>query len=222
MLPRSDPALAHDGNAGLWGLSMRFVVAARFVSACGLVVALGGCDGVLLPSQSEAGTSTFETYGAVRSAFDHIALRQSSVGDLSELGFDAQQTPNVAVLSYLEIVEKFMPNSSMAFDRLDPAVQDCIMARDNCQGYVFKLQHHEFQRSGSLFLDLFGFEHTTTETGWSAQVLVLVQNGKVTHKLLSGEPNVRIVRDDIEPLGPMQNLAGLLTTGTSVAARTIK
>ena len=201
---------------------MRFAVAARFLGAWGLIVALGGCDGALLPSQSEAGTSTFETYSAVRSAFEQISLRQSSVGDLSGLGFDAQRTPNVAVLSYLEIVEKFMPNSSMAFDRLDPAVQDCIMARDNCQGYVFKLQHHESQRSGSLFLDMLGFEHTTTETGWNAQVLVLVQNGKVTHKLLSGEPNVRIVRNEFEPLGPLQNLAGLLSTGTSVAARTIK
>jgi hypothetical protein len=209
-------------DAGLWGLGMRLALTARLLGACGLLVAFSGCGGILLPSQSEAGSTSFETYGAVRSAFDQIALRQSSVGDLSELGFDAQHTPNVAVLSYLEIVEKFMPNSSMAFDRLDPAVQDCIMARENCQGYVFKVEHHEFQRSGSLFLDLFGFEHLTTETGWSAQVLVLVQNGKVTHKLLSGEPNVRIVRDDIEPLGPMQNLAGLLSTGTSVAARAIK
>jgi hypothetical protein len=201
---------------------MRFALAARFLSACGLVVVLSGCGGALLPSQTEAGTSSFDTYGAVRSAFEQIALKQSSVGDLSGLGFDAQHTPNVAVLSYLEIVEKFMPNSSMAFDRLDPAVQDCIMARDACQGYVFKLQHHESQRSGSLFLDIFGFRHTTTETGWNAQVLVLVQNGKVTHKLLSGEPNLRIVRNEVEPLGPLQNLAGLFETGTSMAARAIK
>lgn len=144
------------------------------------------------------------------------------MSDLSTLGFDAQHTPNVAVLSYLEIVERFMPNSSMAFDKLDPAVQNCIMARTSCEGYVFNVEHHEFQRSGSLFLDLFGFEHLTTETGWTAQVLVLVQDGHVTHKLLSGSPNVRIVRDDVEPLGPMQNLSGVFATGTAVASRAIK
>jgi len=177
---------------------------------------------LLLPSQSEMGDSKFESYAAVDKAFERISLRQSSVSDLSGLGFDAQHTPNVAVLSYLEIVERFMPNSSMAFDKLDPAVQDCILARSACQGYVFKVDHREFQRSGSLFLDLFGFEHTTTETGWTAQVLVLVQDGHVTHKLLSGEPNVRIVRDDVQPLGPMQNLAGIFATGTSVAMRTLK
>ncbi|MEI9989903.1 MAG: hypothetical protein WDM86_07675 [Rhizomicrobium sp.] len=205
-----------------WGLVMRLAYWARGIGACGLVVALAGCGGMLLPSQSEVGETTFNSYGAVRRAFDDIALHQSSVSDLSHLGFDAQHTPNVAVLSYLEIVERFMPNSSMAFDKLDPAVQDCIMARTSCEGFVFKVEHHEFQRSGSLFLDLFGFEHLTTETGWTAQVFVLVQDGRVTHKILSGEPNVRIVRDDVEPLGPMQNLAGVFATGTAVASRAIK
>lgn len=194
----------------------------RFLGACGLTLALGGCGGVLLPSQSEIGTSKFESYDAVHGAFEKIALQQTSIGDMSGLGFDAQNAPNVGVMSYLDIVERFMPNSSMAFDRLDPAVQECIMARTNCQGYVFKIEHHDFQRSGSLLLDLFGFVHTTTETGWTAQVLVLVQNGHVTHKLLSGEPNVQIVRDDVQPLGPLQNLGATFMAGASVAARTIK
>ena len=64
--------------------------------------------------------------------------------------------------------------------------------------------------------------HTTRETGWTAQVLVLVQNGRVTHKLLSGEPHVQVVRDDVQPLGPMQNLGGVFAVGTSMAVRTIK
>lgn len=187
-----------------------------------MALLLSGCGGLLLPSQSEIGSSNFSSYKEVRSAFDHIALRQTSMDEMSDLGFDAQTTPNVAVLSYLEIVERFMPNSSMAFDKLDPAVQDCIMARTGCEGYVFKVEHHDFQRTGSLFLDIFGFVHTVRETGWTAQVLVLVQNGRVTHKLLSGEPHVQMVRDDVQPLGPMQNLAGVFAAGTSVAMRTIK
>ncbi|HXC56118.1 MAG TPA: hypothetical protein VNU97_12545 [Rhizomicrobium sp.] len=200
---------------------MRWVGVTRRIGACGLILLLAGCDGMLLPSQSEIGSSTFTSYSSVHAAFDKISLKQTALSDLSGLGFDSQTTPNVAVMSYLDIVERFMPNSSMAFDKLDPAVQDCIMARTDCQGYVFKVEHHEFQRSGNLFLDLFGFLHTTTETGWTAQVLVLVQNGRVTHKLLSGEPNVQIVRDDIEPLGPMQNLGGMFAIAGSAAVRTI-
>ncbi|HEY0302225.1 MAG TPA: hypothetical protein VGC36_12850 [Rhizomicrobium sp.] len=177
---------------------------------------------MLLPSQSETGSSKFNSFGAVHSAFERISLQQTSVDDMCDLGFDADNTPNVMILSYLEIVERFMPNSSMAFDKLDPAVQSCIMARSACQGYVFKVEHHDFQRTGSLFLDLFGFVHTVHETGWTAQVLVLVQNGHVTHKLLSGQPNVQVVRNDVQPLGPMQNLAGVFAAGTGVAMRTIK
>ena len=201
---------------------MQWTSVTRWVGACGLTILLGGCGGLLLPSQSEVGSTSFDSYRSVHNAFERIALRQTSMQEMSDLGFDAQTTPNVAVLSYLEIVERFMPNSSMAFDHLDPAVQECIMARTLCEGYVFKVEHHDFQRTGSLFLDIFGFVHTVRETGWTANVLVLVQNGRVTHKLLSGEPNVQVVRDDVQPLGPMQNLAGVFAAGTSVAMRTIK
>lgn len=201
---------------------MQWTSVTRWVGACGLTLLVGGCGGLLLPSQSEAGSTSFDSYRSVHNAFERIALRQTSMQEMSDLGFDTQTTPNVAVLSYLEIVERFMPNSSMAFDHLDPAVQECIMARTGCEGYVFKVEHHEFQRTGSLFLDILGFVHTVRETGWTANVLVLVQNGHVTHKLLSGEPNVQVVRDDVQPLGPMQNLAGVFAAGTSVAMRTIK
>ena len=211
-----------DASRLTLGLNMKRMGIARWVAACGVVLALGGCGGALLPEQSEIGTSTFQSYKAVQEAFNHISLRRTSMNEMSGLGFDAERTPNVQIYSYLDIVERFMPNSSMAFDKLDPAVQDCIMARTGCEGYMFKVAHHEFSRSGSLFLDVFGFVHTTTETGWTAQVLVLVQNGRVTHKLLSGEPHVEIVRDDVQPLGPIQNLGGVFNVGTSVALKTIK
>ena len=195
---------------------------ARAYAALALAMLLGGCGGILLPSQTEIDASRFESFKAVHVAFDDIQLGRTSVGEMAALGFDVQNDSNVAVLSYLDIVERFMPNSSMAFDKLDPAVQACIMARSACEGFVIKVERHRFERSGSLLLDLFGFLHTTTETGWTAQVLVLVQNGNVTHKLLSGEPNVQIVRNDVEPLGPVQNLSGIVMGVGSVALRAIK
>src|SRR5215475_8203159 len=197
-------------------------VAARRLGLCGLILMLGGCGGMLLPSQSELDASAFSSYGDVQGAFEQITLEKTDTQDLAKLGFDPHQSPNVAVLSYLDVVERFMPNSSIAFDRLDPAVQACIFARTACEGYVFKAEHHSFARSGSLFLDLFGFVHTTTETGWTAQVLVLVMNGHVTHKIMSGQPNIRVVRDDVQPLGPVQNLSGTLMTASGMAIRTIK
>jgi len=193
-----------------------------WVSACGISLLLGGCGGMLLPTQSEINTSHFPSYQAVRDAFDKIQPMRTSLSEMSALGFDVQNASNAEVLSYLDIADRFIPNSSVAFDKLDPAVQACITARTACQGYEFKIKHKTIDRSGSLFLDLFGFAHTSTETGWSAQVLILVQDGHVTHKLLSGEPNVQVVRKDIEPLGPAQNLGGEIAVGGSLGAGTVK
>jgi len=204
------------------GVDMGAGVIGRRLGLFGLVLLLGGCGGMLLPSQSELDPSAFATYDDVQGAFDRITLEKTSTAELARLGFDPKQSPNVSVLSYLDVVERFMPNSSVAFDRLDPAVQACIFARTACEGYVFKAEHHSFSRSGSLILDLFGFVHTTTETGWTAQVLVLVMNGHVTHKIMSGQPNIQVVRDDVQPLGPVQNLGGALTTASGVALKTIR
>jgi hypothetical protein len=195
---------------------------AHWFSACGIAFLLSGCGGMLLPEQSEVHASHFETYQAVRDAFDKIQPMRTSLDDMSALGFDVQNSSNAQILSYLDVADRFMPNGSLAFDRLDPSVQACIMARNACQGYAFEIKHQTIDRSGSLFLDIFGFVHTSTETGWSAQVLILVQDGHITHKLLSGEPNVRVVRTDIEPLGPAQNLSGIVGGSGSIAVTTTK
>jgi hypothetical protein len=201
---------------------MKRMTIAHWICACGISLLLGGCGGMLLPEQSEIHTSQFETYQAVRDAFDKIKPMRTSLDEMSALGFDVQNSSNAQILSYLDVADRFMPNGSLAFDRLDPAVQACIMARTACQGYSFEIKHQSIDRSGSLFLDIFGFEHTSTETGWSAQVLILVQDGHITHKLLSGEPNVQVVRTDIEPLGPAQNLSGIVGGSGSVGVTTTK
>lgn len=201
---------------------MRRIAIAHWIGACAISALLGGCGGMLLPEQSEIHTSHFDTYQSVRDAFDKVQPMRTSLDEMAALGFDVQNASNAQILSYLDIADRFMPNGSLAFDRLDPAVQACIMARTGCQGYAFEIKHKTVDRSGSLFLDIFGFAHTNTETGWSAQVLILVQNGHVTHKLLSGEPNVRVVRTDIEPLGPMQNLSGIVGGSGSIAVTTAK
>jgi len=194
----------------------------RLGGAWGLALALGSCGGALLPEQSEIVSPRFQSYSAVSEAFRQIKPLQTNLDELAVLGFDTQNSPNTLVLSHLDLVERFLPNGAIAFDRLDPAVQACLMAEAGCQGYLFNIKHQTFDRSGSLFLDSFGFVHITTETGWSAQVLVLIQNGRVTHKLLSGEPNVTIVRREVQPLGPVQNLGGVVVTGGAAAAGRIK
>ena len=199
---------------------MKRISIARLTGACGAAFALSGCGGVLLPAQHEIQTSSFQSYKAVRDAFDQIKPMKTSLNELSGLGFDVQNGSNAQSLSYLDVENHFVPNSSVALDRLDPAVEACIMAGADCQGYEFKLKLKNIDGSGSLFLDLFDFAHTRTETGWNARVLFLIQDGHVTYKLLSGEPHVQVVRKNIKPLGPAQDLGGV-AVGSDPAAATI-
>ena len=99
------------------------------------------------------------------------------------------------ILSYLGVIERFMPRNSIRFDKLDPAVQSCIEARDRCTAYVFRPGQLHQERTGSIFLDLLGFERTTVNTGWTAEVVFLVQDGRVAYKVMSGKPNIDTSQD---------------------------
>ena len=110
------------------------------------------------------------------------------------------------ILSYLGVIERFMPRDSIRFDKLDPAVQSCIEARDRCSAYVFRPGQLHQERTGEFFLDLLGFERTTVDTGWSAEVVFLVQDGRVAYKVMSGKPNIDTSQDLVQPLGPLQDI----------------
>ena len=110
------------------------------------------------------------------------------------------------ILSYLGVIERFMPRDSIGFDKLDPAVQSCIEARDRCTAYVFRPGQLHQERTGEFFLDLLGFERTTVNTGWSAEVVFLVQDGRVAYKVMSGKPNIDTTHDLVQPLGPLQDI----------------
>jgi hypothetical protein len=44
--------------------------------------------------------------------------------------------------------------------------------------------------------------------GWSAEVTLLVENGRVAYKVMSGRPNIEDSHQVIQPLGPIQDLGG--------------
>lgn len=174
-----------------------------------LALGLSGCSSWgLLPSQTEVATTDFDSYDSVVSAFDRIEPGRTREADLTRLGFDVESTPNVEILSYLGVIERFMPRDSIKFDDLDPAVRDCVQSRMQCSGYVFRPELREKQRVGNLILDILGFRRTTVEHGWSAEIVLLIQQGQVTHKLFSGKPRIKGTRDKVQPLGPLQDLSG--------------
>jgi hypothetical protein len=181
---------------------------AKIVGVLAITLALVGCGGLsLLPHRTDlADDQNFQTYNEVEVAYKTIVPGETRENDLAKLGFNAAVQPNAEVISYLGVIERFMPRDSIHFDHLAQPVRACIEAQERCSAYVFRPSRLEQQRMGSIFLDLMGFERTTLDHGWAAEVVLLMQDGRVAYKVMSGKPHIEGYHDDIQPLGPLQDL----------------
>ncbi len=185
-----------------------------------VTLVLVGCGGLsLLPHESDIKNSSFKSYKEVEVAYRQIAPGHTSTADLVEMGFDANNSPNAEVLSYLGVIERFIPRDSIRFDDLDPVVQQCIESRDRCTGYVFHPERLHQERLGNWVLDVLGFQRTTVNYGWSAEVVLLVMDGHVAYKVMSGRPHIEDFHRKVEPLGPFQDLGGTVMHTAQAAAR---
>jgi hypothetical protein len=199
-----------NGVGGGSGRGLKTFLSATFM------LSLVGCGGLgLLPHETKASTNSFQSYEQVQSAYTDVVPGQTRLTDLPKLGFDTATTPNVEVLSYLGVIERFLPRSTMSFDHLAPPVQACIESQDRCSAFVFHPQHVESRRMGNIVLDLLGFERRTVASGWTAEVVLLMQDGHVAYKLMSGRPRVEDTHDEITPLGPLQDIGNSLTRTAS-------
>jgi hypothetical protein len=181
---------------------------AKLAAVLTVALVLVGCGGFsLLPRKIDlAQDQTFLNYSDVVTAYSNIVPGQTREAELTKLGFDVTVQPNAETISYLGVIERFMPRDSIRFDHLAAPVRTCIEAQERCSAYVFRPSRLEQQRTGSIFLDLLGFERTTVDHGWAAEVVLLMQDGRVAYKVMSGKPHIEGYHDDIEPLGPFQNL----------------
>ena len=167
---------------------------ARIAGVLAITLALVGCGGLsLLPHRTDlAEDQNFQTYDQVADAYKDIVPGQTREADLNKLGFNAAIQPNAEVISYLGVIERFMPRDSIRFDHLALPVKACIEAQERCSAYVFRPSRLEQDRTGSIFLDLMGFERTTLDHGWAAEVVLLMQDGRVAYKVMSGKPHIDV------------------------------
>lgn len=171
---------------------------------------LGGCS-AMLPVGRTTVESTWETFDQAKAAFDRIIPYQTSRADLAALNFDPFKTPNIEILTYIDIVQHFMPNTSIRIEEMDKGVQECIRAGERCQAYEIKLRKLHSERYGSVFLDLFRFKRQTHQTGWYFTALVVMVDEVVVYKLWSGKPQIDEDLYRKNPLGPLQEPADVAT-----------
>ena len=57
---------------------------------------------------------------------------------------------------------------------------------------------------------MLAFNRKTRKTGWNFNALIVLNRGKVVYKLWSGEPNLERYETKKKPLGPLQELDGVM------------
>ena len=177
------------------------------IAAALVTLSLAACSSSdLLPHETKTTASRFQNYDQIQAAYNRIVPGATQSSELAKLGFDAAAVPNVEILSNVDAIARFMPNDTLTFDRLPKAVQNCIDAQSRCSALVFHLEHTQSQREGNVFLDAAGLKRETVSSGWSAEVVLLMQTDRVVYKLMSGRPNIAGLDDFVQPLGPLQDI----------------
>ncbi|HEX4365947.1 MAG TPA: hypothetical protein VH023_03910 [Rhodopila sp.] len=159
--------------------------AARYASivVLGVTLAVVGFGILsLLPHQPDTAGLGIRSLKELAAAYDRVKPGATRASALARLGFDTS-TPNVEVLSYLGVMERFMARDTVAFDKLDVAIQDCIEARDRCTALVFTPSETKVQAAG--MLSVFGIDSAKAASG-PAEVTLLVQDGRVAYKMIRG------------------------------------
>ena|SRR5712671_1475061 len=181
---------------------LTLVLAGMFLTA--------GCQSLF--SHSETVTvSRWKTYKDVEAAFGKIEPYHTTVEDLQKLNFDPKLSPNVKILTYVDLVVTFLPSPAIHKEDLPDGVRECLEAKEKSRGLLLELHDTRNKRHGNLFLDVFGFKRLTHTSGWEFKGLILIKDDLVLYKLSSGQP--RISRDEtkVKPLGPLQEIDSLIT-----------
>ena len=171
----------------------------------GLTLFLTAC-GNALPREENNTRSRWGSFEEAMADYEKIVPFETTLSELKELGFDPYTQPNIRILSYLDVIQRFMPNQSIKLDDLDDAVSFCIKSRNGCIAYEAQPQTVKSKRVGNLALDLLTFKRRTLSSGGSFYALILINDGAVVYKVWGGEPYVSGEKIKKNPLGPIQGL----------------
>lgn len=189
------------------GLALRAALVLGAVAASLLVAGCSGGGGVL-PTTNNQTQNKWDTYTAAKTSYDHITVGVSSRDDVHKLGFDPAVVPNVKIVNYVDVVNMF--GASFRMEDLPPGIRNCVTARDECRGYAVVVREISSERDGNIPADLLGFQKNVKTTGWEFSATIVMIDDKVVYKLWNGTPDIQSRTHEFSPLGPMQNMGGII------------
>ena len=179
------------------------------MAAAGL---LAGCAQLLPKSQAEV-SSPWRSFDEAKSAIERIEPRKTTAAELRALGIDPYASPNVQLLSYSDILLRFPVSGTLAQERLDQGLRECLEAGKDCTGYAISARDTKRDHVGNFWQDALGFKRVVDVSGWSFNALVLMVGERVVYTLHGGQPIVREVEVTKKPLGPLQDWGDALPVG---------
>jgi hypothetical protein len=193
---------SHDGGnlAAMCSTPLLRIIAVLLVTLAG-----SGCSS-MLPQSTSITQSPWASYREAQLTFDKIIPGQTTNAELHDLQLDPEANPNIAILNYSDVLQKFVPHASISMADLDSGVRDCISAKTVCKGYSISQKSTVKNREGNFFADILGFHRETHITGWSFNGLILMKDGVVIYKLTGGQPQIREHENVKNPLGPVMGL----------------
>lgn len=174
-----------------------------------LAVALGAGCSSLLPKGKTETAAPFKTFEEGKRTFDSIEPGRTTLQELKLLGYDPYVNPNVTVLNYSDVLNKYAPNAARD-EYLEPGIRECLRLQSKCSAYSIEHRQVRRDRVGNFFLDLINYERRTEITGWRFAAVVVVVEDRVVHKAWSGIPAISESEESLNPLGPLQDRATAL------------
>lgn len=172
---------------------------------CILSVWLSACAS-LLPTSKQTNDLPWESYEKAQEVFASITPASTKLDDLRKLGISPDNTPNVALLNYADVMRRLAATSSVEINLLPPEVQKCLASHTECYAYQIEQKRLDRRRFGNFWLDFLTFNRQVQVSGWQFEALIIMQKDIVVYKLWSGKPNIQQLEEERNPLGPLQGL----------------
>lgn len=178
-----------------------------------LAVALAGCS-TLLPHGDSIVEGPWTSYAEAQQAFDRIVPYRTTLADLKALKLDPHAYPNLTILNYSDVLQRFIPNPTASGGSLDGGVKDCIDAKAACQGLEIVQHSIKRKRVGNFWADFLNFKREVDVTGWRFKGILLLKDGVVVYKLSGGQPIIHEQEGNKNPLGPLQGAGDAAVKGS--------
>src|SRR4051794_16699607 len=128
--------------------------------ACLAALLSAGCSS-MLPNSKTVTQSPWASYREAQLTFDKIIPGQTTNAELRDLQLDPEANPNITILNYSDVLQRFVPNASISMADLDNGVRECLSAKTLCRGYAVAQKSVIKNREGNFFADVFGFHRET-------------------------------------------------------------